>query len=50
MDENLPKDGEFYFCGPVPFMKAVYDNLLELGIEKENINYELFGPGADFTK
>lgn len=30
--------------------KNVKDNLLELGIEKDNINYELFGPGTDFTK
>lgn len=48
--ENLPLDGEFYFCGPVPFMKALYDNLVDLGVEKDRINYELFGPGADFNK
>ena len=50
MDANLPKDGEFYFCGPNPFMKNIYHNLIELGINKEQINYELFGPGADITK
>lgn len=50
MKENLPLDGEFYFCGPVPFMKSVYQNLVVMGIQKEQINYELFGPGADITK
>lgn len=50
MDSHLPKDGEFYFCGPIPFMKAIYDNLVDLGIDKERINYESFGPGADFSK
>lgn len=50
MESNLPKDGDFYFCGPVPFMKSVYQNLIAMGVEKEQINYELFGPGADITK
>lgn len=50
MEDNLPKDGDFYFCGPVPFMKSVYQNLIAMGVEKEQINYELFGPGEDITK
>ncbi|MBE6049695.1 MAG: oxidoreductase [Clostridium sp.] len=50
IEENLPKDGEYYFCGPVPFMKSLYHNLIDIGITKEQINYELFGPGADITK
>ena len=50
MAKNLTKDGIFYFCGPVPFMKNVYQNLIAIGIKKEQINYEMFGPGADITK
>lgn len=50
MIENLPKDGEFYFCGPVAFMKNVYQNLISIGVTAEQINYEMFGPGADITK
>ncbi|WP_294403551.1 hypothetical protein [uncultured Clostridium sp.] len=50
MRENIPLDGEFYFCRLVPFMKSVYQNLAAMGIQKEQINYELFGPGADITK
>jgi nitric oxide dioxygenase len=35
---------EFYFCGPVPFMKAVYRALIEWGVPQERIHYEFFGP------
>jgi Flavodoxin reductases (ferredoxin-NADPH reductases) family 1 len=50
MIDNLPKDGDFYFCGPVPFMKTVYHNLISMAIEKENINFEMFEAGVDITK
>lgn len=50
MEENLPTNGEFYFCGPIPFMKNIYENLISMGIEKEHINYEMFGPGKDITR
>ena len=50
MKENLPKNGDYYFCGPVPFMKAIYKNLKAMGIEDDKINYELFAPGEDITK
>ncbi|WP_294153711.1 hypothetical protein [uncultured Clostridium sp.] len=50
MRKNIPLDGEFYFCGPLPFMKSVYQNLAAMGIQKEQINYELFGPDVDITK
>lgn len=39
---NLPLDGDFYFCGPPVFMKSLESNLLDLGVEKEFINYEFF--------
>ena len=50
MIDNLPKDGEFYFCGPVPFMKAVYHNLISIGIEKEYLNFKMFQLGTDIIK
>lgn len=50
METTLPVDGDFYFCGPVPFMKNVYDSLKGMGISEENINYENFGPSADLGK
>ncbi|MEJ8546115.1 NO-inducible flavohemoprotein [Brevibacillus borstelensis] len=35
---------DFYFCGPVPFMKSVYRALKEWGVPDERIHYEFFGP------
>lgn len=47
---NLNIDGEFYFCGPIEFMRTIYKSLEELGVEKTKINFELFAPGEDITK
>lgn len=40
------KEAEFYFCGPVPFMKHIYAALTEWGVSEENIHFEFFGPAA----
>ncbi|WP_424830174.1 2Fe-2S iron-sulfur cluster-binding protein [Ruegeria sp.] len=41
----LPLDDyEVYMCGPTPFMRAMYQLLQTLGLDKERINYEFFGP------
>lgn len=42
--DQLPLDGEFYLCGPQPFMAAVVAQLRQLGVEDGRIHYELFGP------
>ncbi|WP_264211443.1 2Fe-2S iron-sulfur cluster-binding protein [Leisingera thetidis] len=40
----LPLDDyEVYMCGPVPFMRAMYQILQSLGVAKDCINYEFFG-------
>ncbi|MFD2443085.1 NO-inducible flavohemoprotein [Bacillus sp. CGMCC 1.16607] len=45
LGENTDTKGaEYYFCGPVPFMKAVYQALLQLGVAEDRIHYEFFGP------
>ncbi|MBS6041734.1 MAG: hypothetical protein KIA08_03470 [Clostridium baratii] len=41
--DNLPLNGEFYFCGPPIFMKLLNKYLKNLGVSKENRNYEFFG-------
>jgi nitric oxide dioxygenase len=46
----LSKDAEYYFCGPVPFMKAVYHALLDIGISEDRIHFEFFGPASDLGK
>lgn len=40
------KDAAFYFCGPVPFMKAVNGMLREWGVEASDIHFEFFGPAG----
>lgn len=50
MEENLPKDADFYFCGPVPFMRTIYHSLVKMGIQQDSIHYELFVAGVDITK
>ncbi|RAK18851.1 nitric oxide dioxygenase [Anoxybacillus vitaminiphilus] len=44
------KDSQFYFCGPVPFMKIIYYALKEWGVREEQIHYEFFGSAEDLTK
>ncbi|MDX8361665.1 NO-inducible flavohemoprotein [Cytobacillus sp. IB215316] len=40
-------NADFYFCGPLPFMKTVYQLLKEIGVPQDNIHYEFFGPASD---
>lgn len=42
---NLPLNGEFFFCGPTLFMKSINTSLKNLGVCEENINFEFFGKG-----
>lgn len=45
IEKNVPvKNADFYFCGPVPFMKAINRFLKELGVGDEQIHFEFFGP------
>ncbi|MFA0087473.1 nitric oxide dioxygenase [Vibrio sp. 10N.286.49.C2] len=45
--EQLPlDDGDFYICGPVVFMESVVKQLEALGVARDNIHYEVFGPHA----
>lgn len=40
------RDAEFYFCGPLDFMRAVNHVLEEWGVPIERRHYEFFGPAA----
>ncbi|NRN30647.1 NO-inducible flavohemoprotein [Photorhabdus heterorhabditis] len=45
LNGTLKTEGmHFYFCGPVPFMQYVAKQLLDIGIDKQFIHYECFGP------
>jgi nitric oxide dioxygenase len=34
----------YYLCGPLPFMQAVRQSLLDRGVPARDIQYEVFGP------
>ncbi|MCZ8518202.1 MULTISPECIES: NO-inducible flavohemoprotein [Paenibacillus] len=39
-------EADFYFCGPVPFMRAVHGMLEAWGVPASRIHYEFFGPAG----
>lgn len=43
-DVQLPEHASVHLCGPLAFMRTIRQEALELGIEPENIHYEVFGP------
>lgn len=40
------RNASYYFCGPVPFMRAVNQALKDWGVPEADIHYEFFGPAA----
>ena len=44
LKEYALPSGDVYVCGPVGFMEAMINHLLELGFTNEQIHYEFFGP------
>lgn len=43
---NVLEGSDIYVCGPTPFMQAVIKGLYELGIPKEKVHFEFFGPSV----
>ncbi|WNC68740.1 NO-inducible flavohemoprotein [Thalassotalea nanhaiensis] len=44
---DLPlSNGDFYLCGPIPFMQFAKQQLLTLGVSEDRVHYEVFGPHA----
>ncbi|MBL4877168.1 MAG: 2Fe-2S iron-sulfur cluster binding domain-containing protein, partial [Cohaesibacteraceae bacterium] len=47
LQKLLPlNDYDVYLCGPGPFMQAMFETLLSLGIPETRISYEFFGPAS----
>ncbi len=44
------RDADYYFCGPKPFMVAVYHDLLKWGIPASQVHFEFFGPRQELEK
>jgi ferredoxin-NADP reductase len=47
---NLPRDGDFYICGPAAFMSDLTAGLAALGIVRDRIHTELFGAGPSVRR
>ncbi|WP_342506801.1 NO-inducible flavohemoprotein [Sporosarcina sp. FSL K6-2383] len=43
---NVLDGSDIYVCGPTPFMQAVIQGLYELGMPKEKVHFEFFGPAV----
>ncbi|ODU25418.1 MAG: hemin transporter [Pseudonocardia sp. SCN 73-27] len=41
---EVPSGSVAYLCGPVPFMRSVRGQLLDLGVDPADVHYESFGP------
>lgn len=39
-------DFDFYLCGPTPFMKSLFNGLLDWSVPEYKIHYEFFGPAS----
>ncbi|WP_096185822.1 NO-inducible flavohemoprotein [Evansella halocellulosilytica] len=47
LKENDVHHTDFYFCGPVPFMKVIRKVLSDWGVPEENVHFEFFGPADE---
>jgi nitric oxide dioxygenase len=46
-DMELDFNADFYFCGPIAFMKHVAKLLRARGVARDQIHFEVFGPSLD---
>ena len=46
LQTQIQPQGRFYFCGPIPFMQHVRQELLDLGVSQNQMAYEIFGPAV----
>lgn len=42
-------EGDFYLCGPKPFMACLYNGLMGCGVPDDRIHFEFFGPKQDLV-
>jgi ferredoxin-NADP reductase/MOSC domain-containing protein YiiM len=46
---DVPRDGDFYICGPSTFMSDLTAGLAALGVARDRIHTEMFGAGPSFA-
>ncbi len=51
LEALLPgRDADYYFCGPQPFMVALYHGLMQWGIPASQVHFEFFGPRQELER
>ncbi|WKB34742.1 NO-inducible flavohemoprotein [Terrilactibacillus sp. S3-3] len=50
LKEKTNPAGDYYICGPVPFMHDITRDLEMLGVEKQSIHFEFFGPKIEWAE
>lgn len=46
---GVPRDADFYMCGPAAFLEDLSAGLEAWGVAKERVHAEIFGPGKAIT-
>ncbi len=46
---GLPRDADFYLCGPPGFMQDLREGLAAWGVSDSHVHSEMFGPGKAMT-
>ncbi len=46
---GVPRDADFYLCGPAPFLQDLTTGLAAWGVSTDHVHTEIFGPGASCT-
>ena len=46
---GVPRDGDFYLCGPTTFLRDVTAGLAAWGASDDRVHAEIFGPGKAMT-
>lgn len=44
------RNADYYFCGPQPFMVALYHGLMQWGIPASQVHFEFFGPRQELEQ
>jgi len=48
-DLGVPRDADFYLCGPAVFLRDLTAGLRKWGVSEDSIHTEIFGPGQSIT-
>ena len=46
---GIPRDAEFFVCGPTAFLRELREGLSRWGVAPERVQIEMFGPDLDAT-